>query len=353
MLGFALCAIFAVPRFAASFPISPDGRLYTVFDEKSKQLDLIDVATGEVRRKLGGLSVEPNAHFSNDGQHLAASNYWGEVKLWDLKTGRTVLSLVDADKHTGAYIPIAFSTDGTMLAVGNLMLEPRLKELSDNPGIVTVWNTRTGQLTYKLRTRRYAWFDSLAFARQDSTVIGAGWEVQTITLKTGAETILFDHSFLSGSFGFSGHFIYRTTSDWIDVWDTNRWKSVLHVNAESDRKPFRDLLVNVTPDGHWMMATRSHEYVVSRVSLRNEVYALSELRELPTGKIRWTIPETEETAISCFSPDSKTLLLMNGQVRDTATGKILRKTNWRDRVILGENGRVIIAHPPRTRIPGI
>jgi eukaryotic-like serine/threonine-protein kinase len=98
---------------------SPDGRALAVavIDGQSiggdHAINLCDPATGEVKMTLRGHPARVFAPiFSPDGRRLAAAHQFGTVCIWDLSTGRMVLSL-----HTFAYEGGSprFSPDGLKL----------------------------------------------------------------------------------------------------------------------------------------------------------------------------------------------------------------------------------------------
>jgi WD40 repeat protein len=122
--------------------------------------------------------------FSSDGQTLASggSGGWdakqqkhfpGEVKLWDVKTGKERASL----EHPGVY-SVAFSRDGQTLASGG----GQLKKL----GTITLWDVKTGKERASFQEHGQA-VRSVAFSG-DGQTLASGSEDKTIKLwnvKTG------------------------------------------------------------------------------------------------------------------------------------------------------------------------
>lgn len=116
---------------------SPDGtRLVT-----SGTTDVIvwDPVTGQKVQTLAGELVghtEGNflgvgrVDFSPDGSRLAVGNQDGLPKVWDLKSGEPVFSLVG---HTKICRPIAYSPDGKLLATGG------------HDGLVKIWDAQSGK----------------------------------------------------------------------------------------------------------------------------------------------------------------------------------------------------------------
>ncbi len=65
--------------------------------------------------------------FSPDGKRLATGSRDKSVKLWDLESGASVVTIGDAKQHPAT---LAFSPDGTLLAIGDAELELRLVEVA-------------------------------------------------------------------------------------------------------------------------------------------------------------------------------------------------------------------------------
>jgi WD40 repeat protein/serine/threonine protein kinase len=184
-----------------SLAFSPDGKRLAVGtrdrDEKSKSLPgevkVWDATTGQVlvtvikKGLTGGSWV---VAFSPDGTRLATGrSSWeqgnvpaGEVKLWDAKTGRELLTLKG---HAGAVAKVAFSPDGkrllslAFLATGKAQVSRSIE--------VKVWDAQTGRevLTFGA-DRPELGVVSAAFS-PDGTRVAAGvgqrkikvWDAQT------------------------------------------------------------------------------------------------------------------------------------------------------------------------------
>ncbi|NEO24798.1 MAG: hypothetical protein F6K57_37590, partial [Moorea sp. SIO4A5] len=101
--------------------------------------------------------------FSPEGKTLATADRYGTVKLWDVKTGMEIRTLLG---HSGAVTSLSFSPDGTILASG----------ISD--GTVKLWS-KDGKVLQTLQSSGAA-INSVSFspdgktlatASQDKTVI--------------------------------------------------------------------------------------------------------------------------------------------------------------------------------------
>jgi len=108
--------------------LSPDGKNGLKLRRLTPgSVDITDPATESIRVSLLGHNDEVNdGAFSPDGETLATaggftSHPWpvnssGEIRLWDVSTGRLLLIL---NEHKGAVISVVFSGDGTILASGS------------------------------------------------------------------------------------------------------------------------------------------------------------------------------------------------------------------------------------------
>jgi WD40 repeat protein len=98
-----------------SVAFSPDGRILGVAEPtyQAKDVQFFDVETGAIRARLSGLPLGINAlAFSPDGRTVATAGVDRSIKLWDLGTGKELVSLKD-DHWLKS---VAFSPDGRWLA---------------------------------------------------------------------------------------------------------------------------------------------------------------------------------------------------------------------------------------------
>ncbi|GAA0943024.1 WD40 repeat domain-containing serine/threonine protein kinase [Actinocorallia libanotica] len=98
--------------------------------------------------------------FSRDGRTLATGDRSGEVRLWDVASGRTVRFLKG---HTDAVYAAAFSPDGTMVAT------------CSEDGTVRTWRTATGRAVRTLTGHAGSVY-AAAFSPDGRTLASGGWD---------------------------------------------------------------------------------------------------------------------------------------------------------------------------------
>lgn len=131
----ALCTVAPLPAQQPAQPkqppsiTSPDGKRAVV--AKGNQLSVYDVQTQkEIIRMIGHQAPVSALGMSPDGKLLASGGEDGRINLWDMATGRQLLSLKVQATVTG----LGISQDGKTLT-------------SREAGTITkVWDVATGKL---------------------------------------------------------------------------------------------------------------------------------------------------------------------------------------------------------------
>jgi WD40 repeat protein len=150
-----------------SVAFSPDGRLLAS-GSYDRTIKLWDVASGSLVRTLSGHTfIVWSVAFSPDGRLLAScacgkvENYicvQGEIKLWDVATGREVRTL---SGHTYDVYSVAFSPDGRLLASGSCGQRNSIGGCIQ--GEIKLWEVASGSLVRTLSGHTdYVW--SVAFS---------------------------------------------------------------------------------------------------------------------------------------------------------------------------------------------
>jgi WD40 repeat protein len=160
-------------RAIRGIAFSPDGMTLAITDDASG-VQLWDLGGGRPLGAVDGGS-EPRALapcFSVDGKLLAFANPAGEVTFWDRSGGRA-----QAKTQSGARgsLALAFAPDSQSVAVG-----------SEDDGIITLIDVRTGQRRWTAEPGPTALAGGLAFAPDGRTIlVGGDGEPRFVDAQTG------------------------------------------------------------------------------------------------------------------------------------------------------------------------
>lgn len=123
--------------------VSPDERLigtvtgqyqaggykYEPAAEREPSVKVFDAETGALRWSLPHIPPVLSVAFSPDSRHIAAANMMGEIRVWDLETGKQVAAwttpsftcwgIIKSHHYVGGIFDLAFTADGKeLLACG-------------------------------------------------------------------------------------------------------------------------------------------------------------------------------------------------------------------------------------------
>ena len=255
-------------------------------------------------RSLGGFDLDRAAMttlaFSSDSSLLAAGDVEHKVKLFDVKSGKTLKTLLD---HDAAITGVAFSPDGSLLASAG-------KE-----NAIRLWDVKTGQLLKTLNGHTQA-VSSVAFSPDGSLLASGGYD-QLINLwdvKTGnlVKTLNGHTDSVTGvAFSPDGQRLASASQDkTAKLWDVSTGQEIFTLSGHDGGLNS----IAYSPDGQWL-ATSS---VDRTVKLWNAI----------TGKVERTLDEYQSNPIGvAFSPDSQQLAVMTeglAEIRQMKTWDVLR-----------------------------
>ncbi|MFM6642637.1 MAG: protein kinase domain-containing protein, partial [Microcystis panniformis] len=146
-----------------SVAYSPDGQTVASGSE-DKTIKLWNVKTGNLLQTLIGHSYTVSVAYSPDGQTLASGSF-DNIELWDVKTGNLLQTLTG---HSNLVNSVAYSPDGQTVASGSW----------DNT--IKLWYARTGELLQTLTGNSRSVL-SLAYSPDGQTLASGSYD-KTIKL---------------------------------------------------------------------------------------------------------------------------------------------------------------------------
>ena len=238
---------------------SPDGRMLA-FGNGDFTITLWDVTSARELRKLRGhAGVFFSIVFSSDGRLLASGSFASGnsaaggadfiIKLWDVRTGRELHTIIEKGNRV-----LAFSPDGKWLATDSVILRPCSDGLNQCViPAVSLWNVVTGKKirTFETGNLSFEFVNSLAFDPNGTILATAGSFDPVIRLwnpRTGQSMgTLQGHSNGVNSVTFSGNgkILASGSSDaTVRLWNVNNADEVGRLIPLDN-----DDWVFVTPDG--------------------------------------------------------------------------------------------------------
>jgi WD40 repeat protein/DNA-binding XRE family transcriptional regulator len=291
-------------EFGGSLAFSPDGN--TLAASWATQVVLWDVQSGEVTATFSGESLGTDTGynlgvgqlcFSPDGKYLAAANFEGMPRVWELATRSEVLAL---QSELAPQKAIACSPDGKLLASGG------------DEGIVTVWDAQSGEAIHSLVLGGV--LHGVSFSPDGSLVAAASEDGRILVWDAGQGSVVSSPARQSGMYdsGFlaDGNFATAGQDGTTRVWDPLSGQQVLVLAGPTSTV----ISVAGSPDGRRII-TGAYDG-----SLR--VWDAAPGRELLTvpghAAIAWNV---------AYSPDGERLASasVDGSVKiwDVETGKLL------------------------------
>jgi len=182
----------AAKRVVEDLAFNPTSPLLVTADRNASRLRIFDWRRGQLLHKFNAEGSVKTVSFSPDGRYvLAGGSLYNEmfsdderptgfIKVWDLKYGKLVQSLLPYDENT---MDAVFSPDGQFIASSGIMDMP--EDLRSKTLSVTHWRSR--QTLHLKRARFFGSFDALAYM-PDGTALVA-WQ-QYMKHSSGADSWL-------------------------------------------------------------------------------------------------------------------------------------------------------------------
>jgi WD40 repeat protein len=269
---------------------SPDGRRLATAS-KDGTVKVWDAGTGkEVRALKGHTGPVYSVCFSPDGRRLASGGGAGphapfqpgpgEVKAWEVETGKEVLVL---NGHSGPVAAVCYSPDGRRLATAS------------NDRTVKVWDAQTGHEILNLQGHT-RWVDSVCYS-PDGKHLASGGSDGTIKLwdaQTGQEVLrLRGHTagVYSVCFSPDGKRL-ASAGDTVKVWDVTvgQQERTLNLRFDPGGPGGGDSLYS--PDGRRLAKFSAGTWTVWEVETGKKIHALG---------------HSGPAYAMCFSPDGRRL----------------------------------------------
>jgi len=140
--------------------VSKDGR--SVFCASDREIRIWDAATGKLVRAFPWLGTVRGSHMlavSPDGGTLATATYKNAIQLWDVRTGKPLVSF--SNGHMGPVNSVAYSNDGKFIATAG------------GDGTARLWNATTGKPLHRYALAR-AQFMSVGFLPKENAFLASG-----------------------------------------------------------------------------------------------------------------------------------------------------------------------------------
>jgi RNA polymerase sigma factor (sigma-70 family) len=285
------------------FALSRDGK--TLVSSHYEGMAVWDMPEGKIRQTIpvdanGRASDGGRISISPDGRIVAARRGNNVVHLWDLTTGKALLS--DKTQHGTSVMSAAISPDGRTLATGG------------QDGVIQRWDVVSGK-------------------HLDTLYMGEPGFVNSIRYAPDGKSLLACSEYSKPYVGFVGR---------IRVWDASDGKILRDIEAAN-----RALASSISPDGRFVaVAEWNAEAALGLIPAdkREKPHTLIEVFDIQTGKrVAGLEGENSRTHALAFSPDGKMLISIGEgdsiQNWDIDRGRRTRSLKAEGHILANEPGR--------------
>jgi WD40 repeat protein len=288
---------------------TPLGRFLPEDHDQAGEVKWWDVKTGKQKIPLQGRTTKVLATaFSPDGMQFATASAGPVVKLWDPATGQSKDLSTD---HKGPIFALAFSKDSKELVTGGW----------DGP--LRIWEVATGRMRARLEGHLQAVL-ALALTPDGRTLASGGYDrtARLWDFRTGKEQgRILGHTNAVVGVAFARGGRTLVTAGWdgkAQSWDLGQ-------RQEYDVLPLSHGIVAFSPDSR-LLAVGGDDV---------------QLWDVRTGKHERTLGDSKLNGYVAFSPDGKTLATGSHYLSEQHLVKLWDVGTWRCRATLtGHQGRL-------------
>jgi eukaryotic-like serine/threonine-protein kinase len=260
------------PRKRVRF--SPDGKLFAASRVWSVE---------PYKAIFDNIQSDYGVAFSLDGKMVAGSSQ-EEVKLFELTTGMEICSfkpiIIYRNVHDLAY-DLAFSPDGTLLALATGSWSANGSNTFGAPGEVQIWDWKTPRLLRTLKARQFCVW-SVAFSPDGKRLASSGGLYQNVNARTRA---------VVGNLGE------------VQVWDAETGEELFNLTV-----PDNAFTVAFSPDGKRLIAASGR---IKGPKVPREI----QIWDMESGQVALTLRGFDRDVLGVtFSPDGKRIATAGGGI---------------------------------------
>jgi WD40 repeat protein len=208
--------------------ISPENIIASA--SKDKTIKIWDFSGNLLRELVGHKKEVMGVDFSHNGKQLVSGSADGTVRVWDVASGKSLLTI---NAHDGWVRTVAFNQNSSLIASGG------------DDGKINVWNTSNGQQLNSIIAHS-KWLEKLSFSPDGKYIASGGHDNYLVIVNAITGQIVFnsprqDFYVLSTAFDPSGRYLLSSVlnSSDLSVWDVGSLSigKSIPISAEPKEKP--------------------------------------------------------------------------------------------------------------------